>query len=85
MHRLGYASVVAMTADEILELVRALPARERLKLVERVVHEVVEETPAPPAVAPQSDAIWADVDDDEFDAFMQSIRRARAEPWRSTG
>jgi hypothetical protein len=75
-----------MTADEILELVRALPARERLKLVERVVHEVAEQTPAPPPVAaPQSDAIWADVDDDEFDAFMQSIQRARAEPWRSTG
>jgi hypothetical protein len=86
MNRLGYACAIAMTADEILEHVRALPPRERLKLVERVMHEVAEQTPATPPVAAQgSDAIWADVGDAEFEAFMQSIRSARSEPWRSTG
>jgi hypothetical protein len=86
VNRLGYDCAMAMTADEILEHVRALPPRERLKLVERVVHEVAEQTPAPPSVAASgSDAIWADVDDAEYEAFMQSIRSARSEPWRSTG
>ncbi len=33
---------MTMTADEILEHVRALPYRERLKLVERVVHELIQ-------------------------------------------
>lgn len=33
---------MALTADEILEHVKALPPRERLALVERVVHGLVE-------------------------------------------
>lgn len=33
---------MALTADEILEHVKALPPRERLALVERVVHDLVE-------------------------------------------
>ena len=33
---------MGLTAEEILIHVRALPPRERLKLVERVVHEVAE-------------------------------------------
>jgi putative addiction module component (TIGR02574 family) len=33
---------MALTADEILEHAKALPPRERLELVERVVHSLVE-------------------------------------------
>ena len=33
---------MTMTADEILEHARALPPDERLRLVERVVHSLVE-------------------------------------------
>jgi hypothetical protein len=74
---------MAMTADDIMEQVRALPERERLRLVERIQREVVEQKPAAPAQAAGNDAHWADVSDDEFDAFMQAIRTSRAEPWRS--
>ena len=78
--------MMAMTAEEILEHVRALPERERLRLVERVVHEVLEETPAAPMPAgARTDAIWADVSDEEFEAFMKSIRDSRSAPWRTTG
>jgi hypothetical protein len=68
-------------ADDIMEQVRALPERERLRLVERIVHEVVEQKLAAPAQAAGSG--WADVSDDEFDAFMKGIRTSRAEPWRT--
>jgi hypothetical protein len=76
---------MTMTADDIMEQVRALPERERLRLVERIQREVVEQKPAAPAPAQAAgnDAHWADVSDDEFDAFMQAIRTSRAEPWRS--
>lgn len=74
---------MTLTAEEILIHVRALPERERLRLVERVVHEVVEQTPAPPR-ADFSDAIWADVSDEEFGAFEAALRDARALPIRST-
>lgn len=53
------------------------------RLVERIVNEVVEQRPAAPARAAGNDAHWADVSDEEFDAFMQAIRTSRAEPWRS--
>jgi putative addiction module component (TIGR02574 family) len=34
---------MGLTAEEILEHARALPPQERLKLVERVVHSLVEQ------------------------------------------
>ena len=34
---------MSMTPEELLEHVRGLPLRERLKLVERVVHDLLEE------------------------------------------
>jgi len=35
-----------MTVDEILEHIRALPVRKRLKLVRRIIHELIEDMPA---------------------------------------
>jgi hypothetical protein len=68
--------------------VRALPAPERLRLVERIVREVADQTPLSPpptestptettAAAPLPDAIWADVPDDEWDAFTARWRLSR--------
>ena len=34
-----------MTVDEILEHIRALPVRERLWLVERIIHELIADMP----------------------------------------
>lgn len=63
---------MTMTADEILEHVRALPYRERLKLVERVVHEAAEPQ-AEPAKLTEKPPIWADLSDEEFEAFQASL------------
>lgn len=72
------------TAEDILKQVRALPERERLRLVERIVHEMAERTPTAATRMTPLD-IWGDVDDDEFESFMESIRGHRSEPWRSIG
>jgi hypothetical protein len=74
---------MTMTADDIMEQIRALPERERLRLVERVVHEVVEQKPAAPTVA-HTDALWADVSDEEYAEFEAALREARGLPLRST-
>jgi hypothetical protein len=43
---------VATAAEQILEQLRALPAAERLRVAERIVHEVADEvTPVPAAAA----------------------------------
>ena len=80
---------MAQTAEDILEQVRALPERERLRFYERIVREVREQTPPVPVSAPptptQPDAIWADVSDEDFDDFMTKLGSSRREPWRSTG
>jgi hypothetical protein len=45
---------VATAAEQILEQLRALPAAERLRVAERIVHEVADEvTPVPAAAAAQ--------------------------------
>lgn len=64
---------MTMTADDIMEQVRALPERERLRIVERIVHEVVEQKPSRPAKAP-----LADMTDEEFQQFQDGIQHARA-------
>jgi hypothetical protein len=64
---------MTMTADDIMEQVRALPERERLRLVERIVHEVVEQKPAAAAKPP-----LADMSDEEFQQFQDVIQHARA-------
>ena len=68
-----------MTAEDILEQVRALPERERLRLVERIVHEVAERLPSQPAKPP-----LADMSDEEFREFQDAIAEARAtQPMRT--
>jgi hypothetical protein len=72
------------SAEQILEELRALPAAERLRVVEQVVHEVAREvTPAPPAVQ-GADAIWANEPDAEFGAFQNVVQELRAaDVWRA--
>jgi hypothetical protein len=41
----------AKTLDEILSEIRALPLAERLRVIERIAHEVAEVTPDAPAVS----------------------------------
>jgi hypothetical protein len=75
---------MALTAEQILAELRALHPAERLRVVERVVHEVAAEvTPEPPRVgAPH--AIWADESDADFERFQRAVRELRAaDVWRA--
>jgi hypothetical protein len=73
---------MTITAEQVLEQIRALTPAERLYVVERIVHEVASEvTPAPPLTV---GAIWADESDTEFEAFQASVKRLRAnDVWRT--
>ena len=75
---------MTLSADQILEELRALPAAERLRVVEQVVHEVAREvTPMPPPVQ-NTDAIWANESDADFEAFQDVVQRLRAaDVWRT--
>jgi hypothetical protein len=73
---------VAATADQILEQLRLLPAAERLRVAERIVHEVAEEVTPVPVVA--ASPVWADESDADFEAFQNALVRLRAEDvWRT--
>ena len=77
---------MGMTAEEILAHVRALSPRERLELVERVVHEVVAEQAGATSDATLEVEPWVDVTDEEHDAFLAAVRDARrTQPLRSAG
>ena len=75
---------MALTPDQILAEIRGLPAAERLRVIERVVHEVAAEvTPeAPPMEA--SDTIWSDESDADFSRFRSAVESMRAaDVWRA--
>ena len=69
---------MGLTAEQILEHVLALPPRERLQLVERVVHETVEDTAAATS-ATDDDGPFAAMNDEEFSAFLSDIQKTRRE------
>ncbi len=76
---MSYAGqAMAVTAEEILELVRQLPPRERLKVVERVVHELLE-AESKPALLTDKPPIYDDLSDEEFEDFLETIQRNRRE------
>lgn len=73
----SYTAQVAtpLSARELLEHLRALPARERLRVIEQAMHDA--ERSALEARASDL-GLWATVDDAEFDAFMSTVHRFRA-------
>ncbi len=66
---IGESQSLAPTDDDILEHNRALPERERLRLDERVVHEVVEQKSATSVQGTTDARLWADVSDEDFERF----------------
>lgn len=72
-----------MTAEQVLDQLRALTPAERLYVVERIVHEVAAEvTPAAPVATAAT--IGGDESDAEFEAFQASVERQRSnDVWRS--
>ena len=77
----SYTWRVAMTAEEILVHMRAVPVSERLRVVEHVVREVADATRtlALEGVSAERDpfAIFADVPDAEYEAYVEAVQRAR--------
>jgi hypothetical protein len=73
--------------DELVAAIRRLPVEARLRLIERVAHDVAEDTPKPPAVAAERAAgpsllgLFADEPDlvDRICALAYEDR-AKAEP-----
>jgi hypothetical protein len=61
-------------AQEILEQLRALSPQERLRVVEQVMHEV---EPKAGIVADAATGLWADIPEEEFDAFTKAVRELR--------
>ncbi|HJX65436.1 MAG TPA: hypothetical protein VJ860_15955 [Polyangia bacterium] len=73
---------MAVTAQNILEQLRTLPAADRLRVVEQVVHDMASEVTTQRAAAPS--AIWADESESDFQAFQSALERLRAaDTWRS--
>lgn len=73
---------MAITAEQILEQLRALAPAERLRVVEQVVHEVAAEVTPQPSSA--SAPIWADEADADFETFQIAVQRLRAtDVWRT--
>jgi hypothetical protein len=73
---------MAVTAQNIIEQLRTLPAADRLRVVEQVVHEMAAEVTSEHAVPPS--AIWADESESDFRAFQSALERLRAtDRWRS--
>lgn len=65
--------------DALFQVIRGLPVRERLQLVERVVHDLAEITPGDPQPAtPETYPIGLFADDpDGVDAMMQAVTEMR--------
>ena len=81
----GRAILKKVTIPEILEQLRALPTRDRLRIVEQVVHEVAEaaalaQTPRTPGTP--LEGLWSDVDDAEYEEFQRTLAELRARPAR---
>jgi hypothetical protein len=75
---------MALSADQILQELRALPAAERLRVVEQVVHEVAREVSPVPAPGQTTAAIWANESDADFEAFQSVVQNLRnADKWRA--
>jgi hypothetical protein len=74
---------MTMTAEQVLDQLRALTPAERLYVVERIVHEVaVEVTPAAPVA--MNATIWADETDTEFEEFQATVQQLRQDDvWRT--
>ena len=67
---------MTMTAEQVLDQLRALSPAERLYVVERIVHEVAAEVaPAAPLVTAAS--LWGDESDAEFAPFQSTFQRLR--------
>jgi hypothetical protein len=66
------------TADTVLDLLRQLPPRDRLKVLVQALPEIEQELVAPPVPLESLRGLWKDLD---FDITAEEIDKARREAW----
>jgi hypothetical protein len=75
-------ATMPLTAEQILEQLRALSTAERLRVAEQIVREAADE--ATPDATAAAMPIWSDESDDDFDAFQTGLNQLRvADVWRT--
>lgn len=70
-----------MNPEQIIEALRALPDGERIRVVEQVMQEMGRGTGEAASlstkVAPGAPGLFADVPDDDWEAFVVEVKRLR--------
>jgi hypothetical protein len=66
------------TADTVLDLLRQLPPRDRLKVLVQALPEIEQELVVSPAPLESLRGLWKDLD---FDITAEEIDQARREAW----
>ena len=66
------------TADAVLDLLRQLSPRDRLKVLVQALPEIEQELVVPPAPLESLRGLWKDLD---FDITAEEIDQARHEAW----
>ena len=66
------------TADTVLDLLRQLSPRDRLKVLVQALPEIEQELVVPPASLETLRGLWKDLD---FDITAEEIDQARREAW----
>ena len=66
------------TADTVLDLLRQLPPRDRLKVLVQALPEIEQELPETPRPLRSLRGLWKDLD---FDITAEEIDQARREAW----
>jgi hypothetical protein len=72
------SSTVAITADTVLEELRRLPPRERLRVIAQALPEVERELQESAPRLLSLRGLWKDLD---FDITAEEIDQARREAW----
>ena len=72
------SSTVAITADMVLEELRQLPPRERLRVIARALPELERELQEPAPHLPSLRGLWKALD---FDISAEEIDEVRREAW----
>jgi len=68
------------TADKVLDLLRQLPPRDRLKVLAQALPEIEQELSETPRPLRSLRGLWKDLD---FDITAEEIDQARREAWAS--
>ena len=71
-------STTTVTADTVLNMLRQLPPRERLKVIAQALPETERDLSAPPRPLKSLRGLWKDLN---FDISAEEIDQARREAW----